>query len=48
LASDGHGWFAGSAADNRVGLGDKIQLIPGHCDPTYATLRREPGRKRPS
>ena len=23
-----------SAATNRLGLGDKIRLIPGHCDPT--------------
>jgi 3-hydroxy-D-aspartate aldolase len=21
-------------ADGRLGLGDKIRLIPGHCDPT--------------
>jgi 3-hydroxy-D-aspartate aldolase len=25
---------AASAAANRLGLGDKIRLIPGHCDPT--------------
>jgi len=23
-----------SAATNRLGLGDNIRLIPGHCDPT--------------
>ena len=23
-----------SGATNRLGLGDKIRLIPGHCDPT--------------
>jgi 3-hydroxy-D-aspartate aldolase len=23
-----------SAATNRLGLGEKIRLIPGHCDPT--------------
>ena len=23
-----------SAATNRLALGDKIRLIPGHCDPT--------------
>ena len=33
-ASDEHGRFAVSAATNRLGLGDKIRLIPGHCDPT--------------
>jgi D-serine deaminase-like pyridoxal phosphate-dependent protein len=30
-ASDEHGRLAVSAA---TGLGDKIRLIPGHCDPT--------------
>jgi Putative serine dehydratase domain len=33
-ASDEHGKLAVSAAANRLGLGDKIRLIPGHCDPT--------------
>jgi D-serine deaminase-like pyridoxal phosphate-dependent protein len=33
-ASDEHGRLALSAATNRLGLGDKIQLIPGHCDQT--------------
>jgi D-serine deaminase-like pyridoxal phosphate-dependent protein len=32
--SDKHGRLAVSAAINRLGLGDKIWLIPGHCDPT--------------
>jgi 3-hydroxy-D-aspartate aldolase len=36
-ASDEHGRFAVSAATNRLGLGDKIRLILGHCDPTYPT-----------
>jgi D-serine deaminase-like pyridoxal phosphate-dependent protein len=26
--------FARPATTNRLGLGDKIRLIPGHCDPT--------------
>ncbi len=33
-ASDERGRLAVSAATNRLGLGDKIRLIPGHCDPT--------------
>src|SRR6516165_9368657 len=33
-ASDEHGRLAVSTATNRLGLGDKIRLIPGHCDPT--------------
>src|SRR6202011_1954688 len=33
-ASDEHGRLALSAATNRLGLGDKIRLVPGHCDPT--------------
>ena len=33
-ASDEHGRLAVSAATNRLGLGDKIRLIPGYCDPT--------------
>ena len=33
-ASDEHGRLAVSAATNRLGLGDKMRLIPGHCDPT--------------
>src|SRR5437016_1533630 len=33
-ASDEHGRLAVSAATNRLALGDKLRLIPGHCDPT--------------
>src|SRR5439155_23700934 len=33
-ASDEHGRLAVSAATNRLNIGDKIRLIPGHCDPT--------------
>jgi len=33
-ASDEHGRLAVAAVTNRLGLGDKIRLIPGHCDPT--------------
>jgi 3-hydroxy-D-aspartate aldolase len=33
-APDEHGRLTVSAATNRLGLGDKIRLIPGHCDPT--------------
>jgi 3-hydroxy-D-aspartate aldolase len=33
-ASDEHGRLAVSAATNRLYIGDKIRLIPGHCDPT--------------
>ena len=38
-ASDEHGRLAVSAATNRLGLGDKIRLIPGHRDPTVNPLR---------
>src|SRR5262249_25909387 len=31
---DGHAPPSPSAATNRLGLGDKIRLVPGHCDPT--------------
>ena len=34
LVCDEHGRLAVAAATNRLGLGDKIRLIPGHCDPT--------------
>ena len=35
IRSDGLPWPAAfAAATNRLGLGDKIRLIPGHCDPT--------------
>jgi 3-hydroxy-D-aspartate aldolase len=30
-ASDEHGWVQGSPAP---GLGEKLLLVPGHCDPT--------------
>jgi hypothetical protein len=33
-AADEHGRLAVLAATNRLRLGDKIRLIPGHCDPT--------------
>jgi D-serine deaminase-like pyridoxal phosphate-dependent protein len=33
-SSDEHGRLAVSAATNRLGLGDKIRLNSGHCDPT--------------
>ena len=47
-ASDEHGRLAVSAATNRLGLGDKIRLTPGHCDPTvnlwYVCVPRQPRR----
>ncbi|HZU89683.1 MAG TPA: DSD1 family PLP-dependent enzyme [Stellaceae bacterium] len=33
-ASDEHGRLAVTAATNRLFLGDKVRLVPGHCDPT--------------
>jgi D-serine deaminase-like pyridoxal phosphate-dependent protein len=33
-ASDEHGRLAVSGATNRFHIGDKIRLVPGHCDPT--------------
>jgi D-serine deaminase-like pyridoxal phosphate-dependent protein len=33
-ASDEHGRVAVSGATNRLHIGDKIRLVPGHCDPT--------------
>jgi len=33
-ASDEHGRLGISGATNRLQIGDKIRLIPGHCDPT--------------
>jgi 3-hydroxy-D-aspartate aldolase len=33
-ASDEHGRLAVTAATNRLHIGDKIRLVPGHCDPT--------------
>jgi 3-hydroxy-D-aspartate aldolase len=45
-ASDEHGRLAVSGATNRLHIGDKIRLVPGHCDPTvnlydwYVGIRR--------
>ena len=33
-ASDEHGRLVIAGATNRLRLGDKIRLVPGHCDPT--------------
>jgi D-serine deaminase-like pyridoxal phosphate-dependent protein len=33
-ASDEHGRLAVASATNRLQIGDKLRLIPGHCDPT--------------
>jgi len=49
-ASDEQGRLAVAAATNRLALGDKIRLIPGHCDPTvnlypHPSLPRERGRE---
>ena len=33
-ASDEHGRLAIASATNRLKLGDKVRLVPGHCDPT--------------
>src|SRR6516162_7798552 len=33
-ASDEHGRLGISGATNRLNIGDKIRLVPGHCDPT--------------
>ena len=33
-ASDEHGRLGIASATNRLNLGDKIRLVPGHCDPT--------------
>jgi D-serine deaminase-like pyridoxal phosphate-dependent protein len=46
-ASDEHGRLAVAGATNRVRLGDKVKLVPGHCDPTvnlydwYVAVRGE-------
>ena len=46
-ASDEHGRLGISAATNRLKLGDKVKLVPGHCDPTvnlydwYVAVRGE-------
>jgi D-serine deaminase-like pyridoxal phosphate-dependent protein len=45
-ASDEHGRLAVTTATNRLHIGDKIRLVPGHCDPTvnlydwYVCIRR--------
>jgi 3-hydroxy-D-aspartate aldolase len=45
-ASDEHGRLGISGATNRLQIGDKIRLVPGHCDPTvnlydwYVAIRR--------
>jgi D-serine deaminase-like pyridoxal phosphate-dependent protein len=33
-ASDEHGRLGISGATHRLQIGDKIRLVPGHCDPT--------------
>jgi len=33
-ASDEHGRLAVAGATNRLLIGDKLRLVPGHCDPT--------------
>ena len=33
-ASDEHGRLAVTGATNRLHIGSKIRLVPGHCDPT--------------
>ena len=38
-ASDEHGRLTVSAATNRLGLSDKIRLIPGHYDPNRQPLQ---------
>lgn len=46
-ASDEHGRLGIAGATNRLKLGDKVKLIPGHCDPTvnlydwYVSVRGE-------
>ena len=46
-ASDEHGRLGIAAATNRLRLGDKVRLVPGHCDPTvnlydwYVAVRGE-------
>ncbi len=46
-ASDEHGRLGITAATNRLKLGDKVKLVPGHCDPTvnlydwYVAVRGE-------
>jgi 3-hydroxy-D-aspartate aldolase len=33
-ASDEHGRLEWDGADARLTLGEKLKLVPGHCDPT--------------
>jgi D-serine deaminase-like pyridoxal phosphate-dependent protein len=33
-ASDEHGWLEAAQGSKVPGLGDKVLLVPGHCDPT--------------
>jgi len=33
-ASDEHGRLGITSTTNRLKLGDKVKLVPGHCDPT--------------
>jgi len=33
-ASDEHGWIEAAAGTKAPGLGEKLLLVPGHCDPT--------------
>jgi D-serine deaminase-like pyridoxal phosphate-dependent protein len=46
-ASDEHGRLLVKSATNRLKLGDKVKLVPGHCDPTvnlydwYVAVRGE-------
>ena len=46
-ASDEHGRLAVTGATNRLRIGDKLKLVPGHCDPTvniydwYVGIRRD-------
>ena len=46
-ASDEHGRLGIAGATNRLRLGDKVRLVPGHCDPTvnlydwYVAVRGE-------
>ena len=46
-ASDEHGRLGIASATNRLRLGDKVRLVPGHCDPTvnlydwYVAVRGE-------
>ena len=43
-ASDEHGRLGISGATNRLNIGDKVRLIPGHCDASPAIPGSSPGR----